>query len=55
MAQTLRRHGLVAVTALRLVPLAPFAVEGLVAGRSYPFWHFMLGTLLGLLPGTPSP
>src|SRR5688500_19930918 len=28
----LRRRGLVAMTALRLVPLAPFAVEGFVAG-----------------------
>jgi phospholipase D1/2 len=50
---TLRRRGLVAVTALRLVPLAPFAVEGLVAGAIHiKLWHFMLGTLLGMLPGT---
>lgn len=53
MAETLRRHGLLAVTALRLVPLAPFAVEGLVAGAIHiRLWHFMLGTLIGLLPGT---
>ncbi|HEX6733911.1 MAG TPA: VTT domain-containing protein [Azonexus sp.] len=53
MAETLRRRGLVAVTALRLVPIAPFAFEGLVAGAIHiRLWHFMLGTLLGLLPGT---
>lgn len=51
--ETLRRRGLLAVTALRLVPLAPFAVEGLVAGAIHiKLWHFMLGTLLGMLPGT---
>jgi uncharacterized membrane protein YdjX (TVP38/TMEM64 family) len=49
----LRSRGLLAVTALRLVPLAPFAVEGLVAGAiRIRLWHFMLGTLLGMLPGT---
>lgn len=53
MAQTLKRHGLLAVTALRVVPLAPFAVLGLVAGAIHVrLWHFMLGTLIGLMPGT---
>ncbi|MGE5469803.1 MAG: VTT domain-containing protein [Bacteroidota bacterium] len=52
MSDTLRRHGLLAVTALRLVPLAPFAAEGLVAGAIHiKAWHFMLGSLLGLMPG----
>jgi phosphatidylserine/phosphatidylglycerophosphate/cardiolipin synthase-like enzyme/uncharacterized membrane protein YdjX (TVP38/TMEM64 family) len=51
--QVLRRRGLLAITALRLVPLAPFAVEGLVAGAvGVKLWHFMLGTALGMLPGT---
>jgi len=51
--ETLRQRGLLAVTALRLVPLAPFAVEGLVAAAiGIPLWQFMLGTLLGMLPGT---
>jgi phospholipase D1/2 len=49
----LRRRGLIAMTALRLVPLAPFSVEGVVAGAiRIRLWHFMLGTALGLLPGT---
>ena len=46
-------RGLLAMTALRLVPLAPFAVEGVVAGAvRIKLWHFMLGTAIGILPGT---
>ncbi len=48
----LRRRGLLAITALRLVPLAPFAVEGVVAGAVHvKLWHFMVGTAIGVLPG----
>ena len=51
--ETLRRRRLLAVTALRLVPLAPFAVEGLVAGAIHlGLWPYMFGTFLGMLPGT---
>lgn len=51
--QVLRRRGLLAMTALRLVPLAPFAVEGVVAGAiRMRMWEFLLGTALGILPGT---
>jgi len=50
---TLRRHGLLAVTALRLVPLAPFPVLGVVSGAiRIDLWRFMLGSLFGMLPGT---
>ncbi len=49
----LRRRGIVALTALRLVPLAPFAVEGVVAGAiRVKLLDFMLGTAFGMLPGT---
>lgn len=49
----LRRRGLVAMTALRLVPIAPFLVEGVVAGAArVKFSDFMIGTALGMLPGT---
>jgi uncharacterized membrane protein YdjX (TVP38/TMEM64 family) len=49
----LRRRGLVAVTALRLVPLAPFTIEGIVAGAiRLSVRDFTLGTALGMLPGT---
>jgi uncharacterized membrane protein YdjX (TVP38/TMEM64 family) len=53
MIRVLRERGLIAVTALRLVPLAPFVAEGLVAGAiRIRLWHFMLGTFIGMLPGT---
>jgi phospholipase D1/2 len=52
-SELLRSRGLLAVTALRLVPVAPFAVGGIVAGAiRVKVWHFMLGTLLGMMPGT---
>lgn len=51
--ETLRRRGLLAMTAIRLVPIMPFAMVGLVAGAIHiKRWHFMLGTLFGMLPGT---
>jgi phosphatidylserine/phosphatidylglycerophosphate/cardiolipin synthase-like enzyme/uncharacterized membrane protein YdjX (TVP38/TMEM64 family) len=49
----LRRRGLVALTALRLVPLAPFTIEGIVAGAiRIRLRDFTIGTALGMLPGT---
>ncbi len=52
MKSRLRRHGLLAVFAIRIVPAAPFAVEGIVAGAlRVRLWHYMLGTFLGMLPG----
>ena len=49
----LRRRGLLAMTALRLVPIAPFLVEGVVAGAArVKMSDFMIGTALGMLPGT---
>ena len=51
--QVLRRRGLLATTALRPVPLAPFAVEGVVAGAvRVRLRDFMIGTALGIAPGT---
>jgi phospholipase D1/2 len=48
----LRQRGLLAITALRLIPVAPFAVEGFVAGAvRIKVWHFLLGTFIGILPG----
>ncbi len=52
-SEMLRKRGLVAITALRLVPVAPFAVLGLVAGAvRIKLWQYMLGTTIGMLPGT---
>ena len=53
MIEVLKKHGLLAMTLLRLVPLAPFAVESIVAGAiRMKLWHVVLGTAIGLLPGT---
>jgi phospholipase D1/2 len=53
MTAILRKRGLAAVFAVRIIPIAPFAIEGMVAGRiPIKLWHFMLGTFLGMLPGT---
>lgn len=49
----IRRRGPVACVAVRIVPVAPFAVIGLVAGNiAIKLRDFMLGTLIGMLPGT---
>ena len=50
--KALRRHGLMAMLAVRIVPVAPFAVEGLIAGAvPLKLWDYTLGTFLGMLPG----
>jgi phospholipase D1/2 len=53
LSQVMRRRGVIAMTALRLVPVAPFAVVNIVAGaiRIQPS-HFVIGSALGILPGT---
>jgi uncharacterized membrane protein YdjX (TVP38/TMEM64 family) len=53
LTRALRERGLLAMTAVRLVPLAPFVVESVVAGaiRIKP-QHLLLGTFFGMLPGT---
>lgn len=53
MIEVMRKHGLLAVALLRVVPIAPFAVEGIVAGAvRLKLWHLLGGTALGMLPGT---
>jgi len=53
MVNVLKKYGLLAMTLLRLVPIAPFAVEGIVAGAvRLKLWHLAAGTALGMLPGT---
>ncbi len=48
----MRQRGLIAVTLVRLVPIAPFPVVNLVMGAMrVKLWHFVLGTFLGMLPG----
>jgi phospholipase D1/2 len=52
MIEVMCRNGLVAVTFLRLVPIAPFAVEGIVAGAvRLKLFDYLAGSALGMLPG----
>jgi uncharacterized membrane protein YdjX (TVP38/TMEM64 family) len=46
------RQGVLAVTAVRLVPIAPYSLVNLAAGAAkVPFRDFFYGTLLGMSPG----
>ena len=51
-AKLLRKRGLVAVMALRVLPVAPFTVESIVAGALRIKWtDLALGTVFGMAPG----
>jgi uncharacterized membrane protein YdjX (TVP38/TMEM64 family) len=48
----LKKEGLIACTLVRLLPVAPFTVESVVAGAlRVKLWHLLAGTALGMLPG----
>jgi uncharacterized membrane protein YdjX (TVP38/TMEM64 family) len=50
--ERVQRSGVLAVTAIRLVPIAPFTIVNMVAGASgISFSHYIIGTAFGLLPG----
>jgi phosphatidylserine/phosphatidylglycerophosphate/cardiolipin synthase-like enzyme/uncharacterized membrane protein YdjX (TVP38/TMEM64 family) len=52
LTQLLRRRGLMAVTMVRLVPIAPFQVVNVVMGATrIRLHHFVAGTILGMVPG----
>jgi phospholipase D1/2 len=51
-ANFMEQRGLLAVTLVRLVPIAPFPVVNIVMGAMrVKLWHFVLGTFVGMLPG----
>ena len=53
LSRRLARRGLVAVIAVRLVPVAPFAIVNMVAGASHiRLRDLLLGTAIGITPGT---
>ncbi|GAB3557797.1 hypothetical protein GCM10027405_03210 [Arthrobacter alkaliphilus] len=53
--EVLRRRGFVAIVAVRLVPVLPFTAINYLAGlTSVAWWPYLLGTALGILPGTVS-
>jgi uncharacterized membrane protein YdjX (TVP38/TMEM64 family) len=42
-----------AVIVIRMLPIAPFAIVNMIAGASHlRIKDFVLGTMLGMLPGT---
>jgi uncharacterized membrane protein YdjX (TVP38/TMEM64 family) len=46
------KQGATAVTAVRLLPVAPYSLVNLTAGAArVPFRDFVIGTLLGMSPG----
>jgi uncharacterized membrane protein YdjX (TVP38/TMEM64 family) len=52
MTKVVRRHGVLAVLAVRLVPVAPSGMEGIIAGAiRIPLWHYLVGTMAGMTPG----
>ncbi|MFP5349204.1 MAG: VTT domain-containing protein, partial [Gammaproteobacteria bacterium] len=52
LSKRLGERGIIAITVLRMLPVAPFSVVNLVAGASHiRFRDFIIGTVLGLLPG----
>ena len=52
LSQRIARRGVIAVTLVRLLPLAPFGVINLIAGISHlRLRDYVVGTVLGLSPG----
>src|SRR5262245_52841129 len=51
--EALADRGIVTIAAIRMVPLAPFSLVNLAAGAvGVSFRDYMLGTMLGIAPGT---
>jgi uncharacterized membrane protein YdjX (TVP38/TMEM64 family) len=52
MCQRLARRGVLAVVAIRFLPVAPFTIVNLILGAArIKLWHFVIGTAIGLTPG----
>jgi uncharacterized membrane protein YdjX (TVP38/TMEM64 family) len=50
--RSIARRGVLAVAAVRMVPVAPFTLVNLVAGASrIPLFDYILGTMIGMAPG----
>lgn len=51
-SQKLVQHGIISIVAIRIIPVAPFALINLVAGAShFHFRDFIVGTTIGMVPG----
>jgi uncharacterized membrane protein YdjX (TVP38/TMEM64 family) len=52
-SKRLASHGILSVIAIRMVPIAPFAVVNIVAGATHlSLRDLMVGTAIGMAPGT---
>ncbi len=52
MNRLISRHGVLAVAAVRMIPVAPYSLVNLAAGAVHvPIRDFVFGTLLGMSPG----
>jgi phosphatidylserine/phosphatidylglycerophosphate/cardiolipin synthase-like enzyme/membrane protein YqaA with SNARE-associated domain len=52
LSRRLAKRGLLAIVFVRMMPVAPFSIVNVVAGAAHIGWRdFVLGTILGLLPG----
>ena len=52
-SRRLAERGVLSVVVIRLLPIAPFAIVNMIAGASHlRVRDFLIGTLLGMLPGT---
>jgi phospholipase D1/2 len=50
--KVLRDHGVLAIFASNMVPVPPFAVQGVIAGAiRIPTWQYAVGSILGMAPG----
>ncbi len=52
-SERLGRRGILAAAALRMIPLAPFAIVNMIAGTSHiRLRDFLIGSAIGMTPGT---
>ncbi len=52
-SERLSSHGILAVVAVRMVPIAPFAIVNMIAGATHlRLRDMVLGTAIGMTPGT---
>lgn len=52
-SRSLRGHGVAAGFAVSIAPVAPFPVVGMMAGAAgIKRWQYIIGTVLGMMPGT---
>ena len=52
-SQRLASHGVLSVIAVRMVPIAPFAIVNMIAGASHlSLRDLLIGTAIGMTPGT---